>query len=131
KIFEVPIRYAGRTYGEGKKITWRDGFRAIGAIVRFSLTDKLYEEDPLGSRILARMSQAWRYNRRVADTLKPFIGSRVLEIGAGIGNLTRALLPRKLYCATDVNPDYLRLLASTFGALPYVKVAACDVEKPE
>src|SRR6185503_10165949 len=62
---------------------------------------------------------------------KPFVGSRVLEIGAGIGNLTRALLPRKLYCATDVNPDYLRLLTSTFGALPYVKVAPCDVEKPE
>jgi glycosyltransferase involved in cell wall biosynthesis len=131
RIFEVPIRYAGRTYDEGKKITWRDGFRAVFAILRFSLTDRLYKEDPHGSRILARMSQAWRYNRKVAETLKPFVGQRVIEIGAGIGNLTRALLPRKLYHATDINPDYLRLLGSTFGGLPYVRVVACDVERPE
>ena len=29
RIFEVPIRYAGRTYQEGKKIGWRDGVRAV------------------------------------------------------------------------------------------------------
>ncbi len=29
RIFEVPIRYAGRTYQEGKKIKWKDGIRAI------------------------------------------------------------------------------------------------------
>jgi hypothetical protein len=37
RIYEVGIRYAGRNYAEGKKITWRDGVRALGAIVRFSL----------------------------------------------------------------------------------------------
>ena len=35
RIYEVPISYYGRTYDEGKKITWRDGFRAIAALVRF------------------------------------------------------------------------------------------------
>src|SRR6202035_4252868 len=34
RIFEVPIRYAGRTYQEGKKINWRDGVRAVTAIFR-------------------------------------------------------------------------------------------------
>src|SRR5437762_6816330 len=34
RIFEVPIRYAGRTYQEGKKIDWMDGLRAIFAILR-------------------------------------------------------------------------------------------------
>ena len=29
RIYELPISYYGRTYAEGKKITWRDGFRAI------------------------------------------------------------------------------------------------------
>jgi glycosyltransferase involved in cell wall biosynthesis len=37
RIFEVPISYRGRTYAEGKKIGWRDGFSAIWAIVRHNL----------------------------------------------------------------------------------------------
>jgi glycosyltransferase involved in cell wall biosynthesis len=35
RIYEVPIYYAGRDYAEGKKITWRDGFAALWALVRF------------------------------------------------------------------------------------------------
>jgi glycosyltransferase involved in cell wall biosynthesis len=35
RIFEVPISYAGREMDEGKKITWRDGFAALWALVRF------------------------------------------------------------------------------------------------
>lgn len=37
RIFEVPVGYSGRTYQEGKKITWRDGFAALGHIVRYNL----------------------------------------------------------------------------------------------
>ncbi|HWL38922.1 MAG TPA: glycosyltransferase family 2 protein [Gemmatimonadaceae bacterium] len=37
RIFEVPIGYAGRTYQEGKKITWRDGVAALFHIVRYNL----------------------------------------------------------------------------------------------
>jgi glycosyltransferase involved in cell wall biosynthesis len=36
-IFEVGISYYGRTYAEGKKIGWRDGFRAIWAIFRYNI----------------------------------------------------------------------------------------------
>jgi glycosyltransferase involved in cell wall biosynthesis len=36
RVYEVGISYAGRTYAEGKKIGWRDGFRALWAIVRYS-----------------------------------------------------------------------------------------------
>jgi glycosyltransferase involved in cell wall biosynthesis len=35
RIYEVPIYYAGRDYAEGKKITWRDGFAAVWALIRF------------------------------------------------------------------------------------------------
>jgi glycosyltransferase involved in cell wall biosynthesis len=35
RIYEVPISYAGREPGEGKKITWRDGFGAMWALVKF------------------------------------------------------------------------------------------------
>ena len=37
KIMEVPISYAGRTYEEGKKITWKDGLAAIWHIIKFNL----------------------------------------------------------------------------------------------
>lgn len=37
RIYEVGISYAGRTYEEGKKITWKDGVRAIFCIVRYNL----------------------------------------------------------------------------------------------
>ena len=36
-IFEVPISYYGRTYAEGKKIGWRDGFSALRCIVKYNL----------------------------------------------------------------------------------------------
>ncbi len=39
RIYEVPIYYAGRDYAEGKKITWRDGFSAIWALVRFRFSN--------------------------------------------------------------------------------------------
>jgi glycosyltransferase involved in cell wall biosynthesis len=35
RVYEVPIAYYGRTFDEGKKITWRDGLKAIVALVRF------------------------------------------------------------------------------------------------
>lgn len=37
KIFEVGISYNGRTYAEGKKITWKDGFRVIYCILKYGL----------------------------------------------------------------------------------------------
>jgi glycosyltransferase involved in cell wall biosynthesis len=37
RVYETPIAYYGRTYAEGKKITWKDGVRAIWCILRYSL----------------------------------------------------------------------------------------------
>ena len=37
RIYEVGVSYAGRTYAEGKKIGWRDGFRAIWCILKYNL----------------------------------------------------------------------------------------------
>src|ERR1700693_905602 len=110
RIFEVPIRYAGRTYQEGKKINWRDGIKAITAIFRFSLSDQIYVEDSYGSQILGRLNRAPRFTRWMADVIRPYVGQTVLEIGAGTGNLTAQLIPRVLYWATDINPLYLMYL---------------------
>jgi glycosyltransferase involved in cell wall biosynthesis len=37
RVYEVPISYSGRTYAEGKKITWKDGFSTLWCILRYNL----------------------------------------------------------------------------------------------
>jgi len=37
RVYEIPITYTGRGYEEGKKITWRDGLRALAALMKWSL----------------------------------------------------------------------------------------------
>jgi glycosyltransferase involved in cell wall biosynthesis len=127
RIFEVPISYRGRTYDEGKKINWRDGLRAIIAIIGFGLSDNIYLIDEYGSQILARLSKAPRYNGWIADVIRPYCGQKVLEIGSGVGNLTRKLVPRQRYVASDINPLYLDSLRSLRENHPYLDVSYCDV----
>ncbi len=43
RIYEVGISYYGRTFEEGKKIGWRDGFRAIYCVLKYNIWDKKYE----------------------------------------------------------------------------------------
>lgn len=42
KIYEVGISYYGRTYAEGKKIGWKDGFRAIWCILKYNIWNRRY-----------------------------------------------------------------------------------------
>ena len=39
RVYEVPISYAGRSYEEGKKITWKDGIQALWCIIRYRFKD--------------------------------------------------------------------------------------------
>jgi glycosyltransferase involved in cell wall biosynthesis len=127
RIFEVPISYSGRTYDEGKKIKWWDGVGALFAIVKFTLSDRIYQRDIYGSDILARLSRASHFNNWMADTIRNYCGGRVLEIGSGVGNLTRKLIPRAKYVASDVNPFYLQTLEALSSDRPYMKSSYCDV----
>jgi glycosyltransferase involved in cell wall biosynthesis len=131
RIFEVPIRYAGRTYQEGKKISWRDGLRAIAAILRFGYSDYIYAEDVYGSQVLGRLNRAPRFTKWMADVIRPYVGEKVLEIGAGTGNLTLQLTPRSLYWASDINPLYLTYLENVGRNRPYMRVGFTDGERGE
>jgi len=131
RIFEVPIRYAGRTYQEGKKIGWKDGVRAVKAIIRFGLSDYIYAEDTYGSQILGRLNRAPRFTKWMADVIRPYVGEKVLEIGAGTGNLTIQLIPRTLYWVSDINPLYLNYLEGVRRDRPYMEVGYTDGEKGE
>ncbi|MDI6797571.1 MAG: glycosyltransferase family 2 protein, partial [Desulfatibacillaceae bacterium] len=46
RIYEVGISYAGRTYQEGKKINWKDGFRAIWCILKYNLFPRKAPKPP-------------------------------------------------------------------------------------
>jgi glycosyltransferase involved in cell wall biosynthesis/phospholipid N-methyltransferase len=127
RLFEIPISYSGRTYDEGKKINWRDGFKALWAIARFALSDEIYKKDQYGNQVLGRLGRAPRFNAWMADTIRPFCGQRVLEIGSGVGNLTQRLIPRRQYVASDINPLYLQTLAALREDRPYLETAYCDV----
>jgi glycosyltransferase involved in cell wall biosynthesis len=49
RVYEVGISYAGRTYAEGKKIGWKDGFRAIWCLAKYGLKERKYDVAPVGS----------------------------------------------------------------------------------
>ena len=46
RVYELPIAYYGRTYAEGKKITWRDGVRALWVLGRVRLSNERSSPDP-------------------------------------------------------------------------------------
>ena len=123
RIYEVPISYYGRTYDEGKKIGLKDAFSALWTIVKHSLREA---EDPknVGHVTLARMGRLETYNRWLADRFRAALGPRVLEIGAGFGNMTRQLLGRELVVASDLDPVALEYLRGSFRDEPTVRVAS-------
>jgi glycosyltransferase involved in cell wall biosynthesis len=127
RIYEIPISYNGRTYEEGKKIGLKDAFEAFYTIARFAFTSDLYTDK--GQRILHVFSQAPNFNRWMADTIRPYLGAQVLEIGCGMGNLTRELSPkRQRYVATDIDEHHLVRLKRELAHFPNVEVHVCNLE---
>src|ERR1041385_516506 len=64
-----------------------------------------------------------RYNRWMFDRLRPWVGRRVLEIGAGIGNMSAFLVDRERVVLTDTERYYLDRLRERFAGRPHVSVA--------
>jgi SAM-dependent methyltransferase len=129
-IFETPIRYMPRSYEEGKKIRPRDGVLALLAMVRYGmLVDDMYKDDEYGSASLAQVEQMRRRTLWLGDTIRPFLGDRILELGAGIGTLTNQFIPRALYVAGEVNPHHLSYLRAYSAGKPYLQVAKIDPDR--
>jgi glycosyltransferase involved in cell wall biosynthesis len=130
RIYETPISYNGRTYEEGKKIGLKDAFNAVWVILAASLSRDIYVDKD--KAILDAFSDAPHFNRWVADTIGPHLGRYVLEIGAGIGNLTRVLAPRKKkYIATDVDCEHLERLRVRLSGRPNLETALLDASRAE
>ncbi len=131
RIYEVPISYHGRTYEEGKKIGWKDGIKALGVILKFWVIDDLYSA-PYGRGVLNNLTGTPQYLSWLAREIRPHIGNEVLEIGAGIGNITARLMgKRALYVAGEKDPLHLHALHNRFLRTPNVIVRRLDPEIPE
>ncbi len=130
RIYEVPISYHGRTYEEGKKIGWKDGFKALAAILHFWLIDDLYAES-YGRGLLNNLTGTPQYLSWTARLLRPYVRDAVVEIGAGIGNVTARLMGKKLqYVAAEKDPLYLHALKNRFLRTPNVAVRKLDPAAP-
>lgn len=130
-IFEVPIRYQARTYEEGKKIRLKDGLWAFVTALRFYFFEDIYQREHHGLHILMDMNNARRFNKWMADQLRPHLGDRVLEIGAGIGNLTKQFIPRRHYAATDIDPRALHYMKSFALGRPFMEIRHLNADRAE
>jgi glycosyltransferase involved in cell wall biosynthesis len=129
RIYEMPISYHGRSYEEGKKIGFWDAIQAVYVILRYSFTKDIYKGT--GPEVLDVLSNARRFNKWMADTIRPYVGKRVLEIGAGIGNLTHQLVSRRdMYVAGDIDEEHLARLRTRFHHRSNLQVCTCDLTKP-
>ncbi|PYP48961.1 MAG: hypothetical protein DMD45_16315 [Gemmatimonadetes bacterium] len=82
--------------------------------------------DHVGAATLERMAAAPRFNRWMFERLRPWVGRRVLEIGAGIGNMSAFLVDEAgvdRLVLTDTEPYYLGRLRQRFAGRPQVAVA--------
>jgi glycosyltransferase involved in cell wall biosynthesis len=124
RIFEVPISYHGRDYSEGKKIGPGDGISAVWTLLKYWMMSDIGH---VGRHTLARMRELGPYNRDIFGLFAKYLGSRVLEIGAGAGNLSRFLLDRDSVILSDYEDEYLQLLRRRFGSFENIQIRRVDL----
>jgi len=124
RVYEVPVSYNGRTYEEGKKIGWRDGLAAFWYILKFRFSSNYADA---GKVALDALEQAPRFNRWMYDSIRPFLGTQVAELGSGRGNLSKLLKTGRSLLATDNRPEYLEELQTRWSEDQTVQVASLDL----
>ncbi|MGE5279307.1 MAG: glycosyltransferase [Deltaproteobacteria bacterium] len=125
RVYEVPISYNGRDYEEGKKIRWTDFFRCVGTLLRCKWDTRGLDA---AEETLRRVRTLRNNTRYQMAALAPYLGSKVLEINAGIGTLSMPLARR---CArlilADGREGFLRQLEDRFGHTPFITVLRYDI----
>jgi 2-polyprenyl-3-methyl-5-hydroxy-6-metoxy-1,4-benzoquinol methylase len=124
RLYEVPINYNGRTYEEGKKIGWRDGLAALWFITKFRFSSNY--ADP-GRVALDALEQAPQFNKWMYDSIKPFLGHRLAELGSGRGNLSKLLKQHGELLATDNRAEYIDELKERWEHLSTVRIEKLDL----
>lgn len=126
RLYEVPITYHGRGYEDGKKIGWRDGVAAIWFIFKYRFFGRY--SDP-GKATLDALEHAPQFNRWMYDVIRPWVGSSVVELGSGQGNLSNFLAADRRTLLTDYRPEYCDTLRLKWGHDEHVSVATLDMTR--
>lgn len=79
-----------------------------------SLDKRSQHHDPVGAATLEAMARAQAYNRWMYSRIRRWVGSRVLEVGAGIGNISQFYLDRERIVLTDTESVYREELRRRF-----------------
>lgn len=88
-------------------------------------------EKKFGYKALNRMAGAPRFNYWMYQTIKPFIGGKILEAGSGIGNLSVFFINDHVDIAlTDCDADCIELLKRSFPTYPAEKIFQLDLADP-
>jgi glycosyltransferase involved in cell wall biosynthesis len=124
RIYEVPVNYNGRTYEDGKKISWRDGLAALWFILKYRFSSNYADA---GKVALDALEQAPRFNRWMYASIRDHLGSRIAELGSGRGNLSKLLKEGANVLVTDNRDEYLKELRRRWGHLPNVRVSRLDL----
>ena len=99
---------------------------ALWVILRCAFTRDIYVDR--GAKILDSLAGTKRFNKWMADTVRPLLGARVLELGAGIGNMTQHLARgRKIYVASDIDQEHMARLRVRFRGRPNLEIRQCDL----
>ncbi len=129
RIYEVPISYYGRTYDEGKNISWKDGLEALWLIAKFRFIDTRHVKDS-GHVTLENLAGAPGIAKWMLEQFQPHLGSNVLDAGCGAGNLTRHLIDRQRLTAVDVDTAHVEAIKARYGHLENICVMVGDLTDP-
>jgi len=83
--------------------------------------------DPVGAETLERLAGASNYNRWLFDRVSRWIGTRVLEIGAGVGTMSAFIADRERVVLSDADAYYLARLRERFAGRPNIAVTALEL----
>jgi len=122
RLYEVPISYNGRTYQEGKKITWIDFFRCLYWLFRARARCIDLAQETLMRMQFMTNNNTWIYNK-----IRPYLGKNILEVGAGIGTISRFLLARdSKLTVSDIDKASLSILENRFKHNPRITIVKAD-----
>jgi SAM-dependent methyltransferase len=83
------------------------------------------------SEQLETSRDADNYNRWISDQFAPYVGQRVLEVGCGIGNLSRYWVDRQSFVGIDTEPECIEKIKGRFGDRPSARFFQDRVGAPD
>ncbi len=85
--------------------------------------------DEIGAETLRRMNRLDAYNQWIIEKIRPWLGEVVLEVGAGMGNMSVFFLDRRELILTDIDDAYLETLRKKFASYPNVTYTRYNLEE--